>query len=389
MKKKIAMLLIGVMAAMTLLSGCSKDNASSGSASEEAKTEGKEIKAKTLLKATDYDVKKYVTLMDDYMNLSVELDSDYEVTDDAVQDYIESYVLPYYPIYTKGDKTTVESGDVVNIDYEGTLNGEAFEGGTDQGHNLAIGSGSFIDGVEDGLIGANVGDSLDLNLTFPEDYQNTELAGQAVVFHVTVNAIMDSQPATMDLVDDAYVAENFSTYGMNTVEDLNSYFNSTLQSQYESEKQSDLQNKVLEALEEGCTVEIPDGVLEERTEQVVNQTKSGAEEAGTSFEEYLSANYGYDTEEDFRNFVTETLTKQLNQELILEAIVADQKISINTAEFGEYVQTYVSYYQFEDKEAFYEAYGGEDFVMLSYAENLAFQSVIDGADVSVAEQVTK
>ena len=134
------------------------------------------------------------------------------VTEEAVNDYIQNSVLPYYPVYTKGDKTTVESGDVVNIDYTGTLNGEAFDGGSDTGYNLEIGSGQFIDGFEDGLIGANVGESRDLNLTFPEDYPSADMAGQAVVFHVTVNGIMNAADATLDTVDDAYVAQNFSTY---------------------------------------------------------------------------------------------------------------------------------------------------------------------------------
>lgn len=383
MKKGIATLLICGMAAMTFMSGCSKDNGTAGSGSAEA--EGKEIKARALLKATDYDVEDYVTLMDGYMNLNVELDSDYEVTEDAVKDYITNSVLPYYPVYTKGDKTTVESGDVVNIDYTGTLNGEAFDGGSDTGYNLTIGSGQFIDGFEDGLIGANVGESRDLNLTFPEDYPSDDLAGQAVVFHVTVNGIMNASDATLDNIDDAYVTQNFSDYGLSTVDDMNTYFTNVLTNQYASEKQSDLQTKVMEQLESGCKVELPEGLLDERTQQVISQTQAGAEAAGSTYEEYISTYYGYSTAEDFENYVKETLQDQLVQELILEAIVADQNISINTADFDNFVSTYVSYYGFEDEDAFFENYGGEDFVQLSYAENLAYQDVMDAATVTEAE----
>lgn len=382
MKKGIAALLICGMAAMTFMSGCSRDNGTAGSGSADA--EGETIEAKTLLKATDYDVKDYVTLMDDYMDLSVELDSDYEVTEDAVNDYIENSVLPYYPVYTKGDKTTVESGDVVNIDYTGTLDGEEFDGGSDTGYNLTIGSGQFIDGFEDGLIGANVGDSLDLNLTFPDEYPSEDLAGQDVVFHVTVNGIMDESDATLDTIDDAYVAENFSGYGLSTVDDLNTYFTSALTSQYASEKQTDLQNKVMEQLVDGCTVELPEGLLDERTQQVIDQTQAAAEEAGSTYEEYISTYYGYSTAEDFESYVTETLQDQLVQELILEAIVDDQDISINTADFDSFVSNYVSYYGFEDADAFYDVYGGEAFVQLSYAENIAYQNVMNAASTTVA-----
>ena len=382
MKKMIALLLVSGMAVMTLLGGCGQDSGSAGS----AESEGETIAAKTLLKATDYDVKDYVTLMDGYMNLDVQLDSDYKVTDEAVNDYIENAVLPYYPIYTKSDKTTVESGDVVNIDYTGTMDGEEFDGGSATGYNLTIGSGGFIDGFEDGLIGANVGDSLDLNLTFPEDYQSEDMAGKDVVFHVTVNGIMNASDATLDTIDDAYVAQNFSSYGLSTVDDMNTYFTSMLTSQYENEKQTDLQTKVMDQLTEGCTVELPEGLLEERTQQVLEQTRSAAEQAGSSYEDYISTYYGYSTDEDFEKYVSDTLQEQLVQELILEAIVDDQNISINTADFDAFVSDYVSYYGFEDADAFYEAYGGEPFVQLSYAENIAYQNVMNGATATVAEQ---
>ena len=384
MKKGIAMLLVCAAAGMTLLGGCSKDNGAAGSSTAEA--EGETIKAKTLLKATDYDVKDYVTLMDDYMNLSVELDSDYAVTEEAVNDYIQNSVLPYYPVYTKGDKTTVESGDVVNIDYTGTLNGEAFDGGSDTGYNLEIGSGQFIDGFEDGLIGANVGESRDLNLTFPEDYPSADMAGQAVVFHVTVNGIMNAADATLDTVDDAYVAQNFSTYGLSTVDDMNAYFTDMLSSQYENERLMDLQTKVMEQLEAGCEVELPEGLLDARKDQVIQQTEASAQQAGSSYEDYIASYYGYSTAEEFEAYVEETLQEQLVQELILEAIVEDQDVSINTADFDDFVTQYVSYYGFEDEEAFFENYGGEDFVKLSFAENIAFQNVMDAAKTTVAGQ---
>ncbi len=384
MKKGIAMLLVCAAAGMTLLGGCSKDNGAAGSSTAEA--EGETIKAKTLLKATDYDVKDYVTLMDDYMNLSVELDSDYAVTEEAVNDYIQNSVLPYYPVYTKGDKTTVESGDVVNIDYTGTLNGEAFDGGSDTGYNLEIGSGQFIDGFEDGLIGANVGESRDLNLTFPEDYPSADMAGQAVVFHVTVNGIMNAADATLDTVDDAYVAQNFSTYGLSTVDDMNAYFTDMLSSQYENERLMDLQTKVMEQLEAGCEVELPEGLLDARKDQVIQQTEASAQQAGSSYEDYIASYYGYSTAEEFEAYVEETLQEQLVQELILEAIVEDQDVSINTADFDDFVTQYVSYYGFEDEEAFFENYGGEDFVKLSFAENIAYQNVMDAAKTTVAGQ---
>lgn len=112
---------------------------SSVSAEEEKDVE---IPAKELLKATDYKVEKYVKL-NDYMNMTVELSKDYTVSDADIQSYIE-YLMSMYPSYEVSDKKTVESGDVVNIDYVGKIDGEEFSGGSATGQHLKIGSGSFI-----------------------------------------------------------------------------------------------------------------------------------------------------------------------------------------------------------------------------------------------------
>ena len=116
-------------------------------------------------KIRSYDVEKYVTLCD-YDGMKVEVAGDFDISDDDVVDYINN-MLTYYPSYEDTDKQTVEEGDFVNIDYEGKKDGVAFDGGTAKDYVLEIGSDTFIDGFEDGLIGVNVGDTVDLNLTLP------------------------------------------------------------------------------------------------------------------------------------------------------------------------------------------------------------------------------
>ncbi|MCC8029008.1 MAG: trigger factor [Lachnospiraceae bacterium] len=382
MKKKIAALLVCAMAGAAILGGCGSDE-TAGSAS--AESEGEVITAAVVLAATDYDVTDYVTLMDGYMNLSVEISSDYEVTDEDVQEYIESYVLPYYPQYAESDKTTVEDGDTVNIDYVGTIDGEEFDGGSAEGYDLEIGSDSFIDGFEDGLIGAEVGSTLDLNLTFPDDYSTEELAGQAVVFTVTINSIVEEQTLTYDEITDDYVAETFSSYGFTTVDDLIADITSSLESSYESSKESEIQSGIMEQLEEGCTVTLPDGLLDERVAATIADIESYAEESDMEYMDYVYNYYGYDDEDEFSEYVSETLEEQLIQELILEAVVADQDISITTDDLAEFVDSYVSYYGYDDAEAFYEAYGGEEYVQLGFAENRALNLLMESAEVTVAE----
>ena len=170
MKKKLVMILMAVMVASATLGGCGQKGAETGT-SVSAEEEDVQISYKELMKATDYKVQKYVKL-NDYMNMTVELSQDYSITDEQIQEYIE-YLLSMYPEYETTDKTTVENGDIVNIDYVGKVDGEEFNGGSATGQHLEIGSGSFIDGFEDGLIGKNVGDTVDLNLTFPDSYSNS------------------------------------------------------------------------------------------------------------------------------------------------------------------------------------------------------------------------
>ncbi len=383
MKKKIAALLVCSLAATSLLAGCGSDE-TADSASAEAESEV--ITAETVLAATDYDVEDYVVLMDDYMKLAVEISSDYEVTDEDVQEYIESYVLAYYPMYVDSDKTTVEDGDIVDIDYVGTMDGEEFDGGSAEGYDLEIGSGTFIDGFEDGLIGAEVGSTLDLNLTFPDDYSSEDLAGQAVVFTVTVNSIQEEQTLTYDEMTDEYVESTFgSSYGYTTVDEMVSDITLSMEDSYESSKASEIQTEVMAQLEEGCTVTLPDGLLDERVETTISDIQAAAEEDGYEYVDYIYEYYGYEDEDEFSEYVYETLEEQLIEELILEAIVKDQDVSISTADLAEFVESYVEYYGYDDDEAFYEAYGGEAYVQLGYAENRALNLVMDAAEVTVAE----
>ena len=156
-------------------------------AESEAETDGASAETEeteAVLERPDYNALDYVTL-GEYKGLTVQ-DQPVEVTEEQIDSEVEYYIqlADALESVTEG---TVEEGDTANIDYEGKLNGEAFDGGTAKGYDLIIGSDSFIDGFEDGLIGVAVGETVDLPLTFPENYGNEELAGQDVVFTVTVN----------------------------------------------------------------------------------------------------------------------------------------------------------------------------------------------------------
>ena len=202
MKKKT----LGFLAALLsvcMLAGCgAKDTGDGTGSGSGAGTESTALK--------DMDVDKYVTL-GEYKGLAVTVDT-VEVDEDEWDSLVNNV---YYGNITaeNGGITdrAVETGDTVNIDYEGKKDGVAFDGGTAQGYDLTIGSGSFIDGFEDGLIGVMPGETVDLDLSFPEVYPNNpDLAGQPVVFTVTVNYI---QPAQDGQLDDEVIS-NFGIDGV-------------------------------------------------------------------------------------------------------------------------------------------------------------------------------
>ncbi len=136
------------------------------------------------------DLSKYVTLKN-YKGIVVDTKSDeyLEMYDNEI-----GYDVSDNDFYVRKTQGTVADGDTANIDYVGKKDGVAFDGGTAKGYDLIIGSHNFIDGFEEGLIGVNIGDTVDLNLTFPENYQSEELAGKAVVFTVTVNYVKTDEP---------------------------------------------------------------------------------------------------------------------------------------------------------------------------------------------------
>lgn len=184
MKKRV-LALVMMMSLALVFAGCSKEEEG---AAESTQTEEAADAAQEADESEAVQIASKVVKLGNYKGVEVAA-SDLEVTDEEVEEE-KSYLMEddSYLQEVEG-RTVIEEGDIVNIDYRGLLDGEAFDGGTAQGYNLEIGSGTFIDGFEDQLIGKELGGSYDLDLKFPDEYQSEELAGQAVVFEVTVNKI--------------------------------------------------------------------------------------------------------------------------------------------------------------------------------------------------------
>jgi trigger factor len=365
MKKNTVLLFVG-LCALTLLGGCGKDKNKDG---EEA--------------GRGYDPADYVTL-GDYKGLEISVEKT-EVTDASVQAYVEGMIAQYSD-YETTEKTKVEDGDYVNIDYEGLQDGVAFSGGTASDQVLEIGSGRFIDGFEEGLIGANVGDKLALNLTFPDPYENNpDLAGKEVVFNVTVNSIVTPVPAAYDTLSDAYVVRNFSYYGFTTAQGMKDNVKQYLDSQNEYAIENSKRSAILEKLAENCQVkELPEGLLDKRVNDYKEKFEAMCQKQyGKSAAEVLQEQY-QKSEEDFNTEAVEYMKENLETELILLAIADKEGIELDEEGFQEFVSSMLSNYGYSSEDELYAEYE-KSYVQDSYRCNQAISMLAENAKVNYTE----
>lgn len=289
-----------------------------------------------------------------------------EVTDDDVQSEIDSF-LEGLAETTEVTDRAVKDGDIVNIDYVGTIDGEEFDGGSAEGYDLTIGSNSFISGFETGLIGHDIGEEVSLDLQFPEDYQSEDVAGKDVNFAVTVNSI--SVKTTPELTDDL-VKENtdydtVDAYKDSVREDLEA----SNESSAEQQAESDIFNKVVE----NCKIS---GYDEDEVKQLVDEefqsfkeTAQSYESYGYSYEDVLSM-YGYDSEDALKEGVTAYVKKYLDQKMILYCIADKEGIKVTSEETDKKVQEYMDTYQVETKEEVYDYFGDDYFEVSVLSEKV-------------------
>ena len=330
-----------------------------------------------------YTALDYVTL-GTYKGLPVNRE-EVVVTDEEVDETIKAR-MEAGEIYDIREDGVVEDGDIANIDYVGTLNGEAFAGGSAQNFDLTIGSGMFIDGFEQGLVGVAVGEETLLKLTFPEDYHNTELAGQEVEFTVTVNSVKTPKPVSDESVSELTQGE------YTTVDAYAEVVRTQITEQKENQQKSLMNNELMTQLYNTCTVNgYPQEVIDFSVARMKEYYAGSAEASGMTFEEMLEL-YGMD-EETFRLTIEEQVKESMDQELILSAIAEEEKIEVSEEEIQAGIDNYAAVLGYPSREAFLEAYT-EDDVRLSLVMNKAVDLVRENAVVTVvspeeAEAVTE
>ena len=307
------------------------------------------------------DVEKCVTL-GDYKGVTVEKTIQ-SVTDEDVQNEIDN-ALANYPVEV--DQAAKE-GDTVNIDYVGKIDGEEFDGGSDQGADLKLGSGKFIDGFEDGLIGARKGEPRTLNLTFPEDYTQ-DLAGKAVEFTVTVNAVKEplSEPT------DQWVADNIEGY------DNIADYKAGIRSEQEENNEQTADNQVRYAawtqVIDNCTInEYPETLVEVGKKLYEQQVETYAKYAGMELDAYIESS-GL-TQEEYQSNMEEYGKNVAAQALVCQAICDKEGFAIGDDDYQKALQDMLTEYGCTEDELI-QTYGQdnvEQSIMLNRVSNLILE----------------
>lgn len=314
--------IVALAAAMFFAAGCS-GKADNGS---ESQAESQETAAET----EEYVAESSITL-GEYKGIPVTV-TEAEVTDEEIESQIQQ-VLSARAEYVEVDREA-QSGDQVNIDYKGLLDGEAFEGGTAEGADLVLGSGSFIDGFEDGLIGAKKGESRSLDLTFPEEYPNNpDLAGKAVVFEVTVNAVKEH---VVPELTDALVAEISSD--ASTVEEYRQTVKDMLleqkQMMIDNQRDTDLLDAIVADSEIVCSTEAIDEAYETQLQAYTNMVSAYGLDLAT-----YAGFMGMD-EESLKAEIRDMAKEMAKQELVLREIAKIENITVTQEDQEEFAREY-------------------------------------------------
>ena len=315
MKKKILALATGVVMALAL-AGCGKD------------------------------ISNDIITIKQYEALEVKKVLPVEVTDEDVEMSIQS-TLQTKAIRTDVTDRPVQQGDIVTMDYLGKTDGVAFEGGTAENAELLIGSGQFIDGFEDALMGHSIGETFDINVTFPENYHE-ELAGKDAIFTITLHKI---QVEEVPELTEELVRELSAT--ATTIEEYKAETKKYLELSNEETAQSELEQKVWQALIENCMIkEYPEDMMEAQLGIINEQYAVVASMYGMEVDEFLQQVYGITAEEMAQNLI--------KQQLAVELIAEKENLVLTLEDYENGLAEYAMQYGYDDPKEFEEMVGEEE-----------------------------
>lgn len=298
-----------------------------------------------------------------YKGIEVEK-HEYNVTDEMVEAEIDKE-REKIASTTEVTGRPVANGDKVNLDYSGSVDGVKFEGGTAENQELTIGSGMFIPGFEEQMVGMNPGEEKDITVTFPEQYHSEELAGKEAVFHVKVNAIEET---ILPEADDEF-AKDVSEF--DTIEELRADKRKKLEEAEAQHAKNLRENELITKACENAAVEIPEAMIERQMDHILNDIRYRLSMQGISLEDYCK--YTGASIEDMRKEMRSDAEKRVKSQLVLEAISKAEAIEAAADEIEEKLNEYAA--QFGDKAETFKA-GLTDEDKLYFADQIVLDKTI-------------
>ena len=278
-----------------------------------------------------------------------EVKAEAEEIEDAIKHMRERYAED---VLKEG---AIADGDVAVIDFEGFIDGKAFEGGKSENYSLKIGSGTFIPGFEDQLIGLKSGDKKDVKVTFPEDYHAEDLKGKEATFKVTVHEVKEVKIPELD--KDFF--EDLGMEGINTKEELEAQISENILARKEMEAENKYLDELLEAAAKDVKVEIPEAMINEELDRMVAQYADHLKMQGITIEQFYQ--FTNSDEQALKDQMRPEAIKRITYRLMLEEIAKEEKIEIDDKDAKEEAKKLAEKYQMKEDE-FLSAFGGLDIV---------------------------
>ena len=242
---------------------------------------------------------------------------EYKVTDKDVEDEL-NYMAEHNSTQVSVDDRPAKKDDIVTIDFEGFVDGKPFDGGKAEGQQLTIGSNTFIPGFEDQLIGMKIDEERDIKVKFPDDYFSKDLAGKDATFHIKLHNISYKE---LPKIDDEF-AKDVSEF--DTLEELKKDIKSKKEKQNEDRIKNEMEESAIEEVCKNTEIDIPEGMIDLEIDQMEDDTDQRLHYQGLSLEQYLKMLNK--TESELRKELAEDAKKNIKTRLVLEQIVADEKI---------------------------------------------------------------
>ena len=277
-----------------------------------------------------------------------------KVTKKEIEAELANYQNQFAELVIK-EEGTVENGDTAVIDFEGFKDGVAFEGGKAENHSLEIGSGSFIPGFEEQVVGMKVGEEKEIHVTFPEEYQSAELAGQEAVFKVKVHEI---KTKVLPDIDDE-LAKDVNIDGIETLADLETYTKEQIKNKKQTEVESKFSDDIFNAVIENTPLEVPEAMVATETDQMLREVEQNLSQQGLNME--LFQQLTGKTMDDMKAEMREQAEKRVKFNLILAEIVKVENIEVSDEEIDEEIKEIATYYgrEFDEVKKIFEGQLGQ------------------------------